>query len=129
MRTGELVIDGKTLEHVLGTPQEPLLAQLGSQCGSVVICRASPSQKAAIVRMMAEFEVASLSIYGLCITLTFPEENQPHLHSRYRSTTCTLLYRLCRSRLLWGDPNTCVLQCSFLIICVDFAQGIEQMQH
>ena len=57
---GELVIDGKTLEHVLRTPQEPLLAQLGSQCGSVVICRASPSQKAAIVRMMAEFEVHTL---------------------------------------------------------------------
>jgi len=37
-KVGELVIDGKTLEHVLGTPQEPLLAQLGSQCGSVVIC-------------------------------------------------------------------------------------------
>lgn len=56
-KVGELVIDGKTLEHVLGTPLEPLLALLGSQCGSVVICRASPSQKAAIVRMMAEFEV------------------------------------------------------------------------
>ena len=57
--TGELVIDGKTLEHVLRTPTEPLLAQLGSLCGSVVICRASPSQKAAIVKMMAEFEVHS----------------------------------------------------------------------
>ncbi|DBA65766.1 hypothetical protein WJX79_001197 [Trebouxia sp. C0005] len=56
-KVGELVIDGKTLEHVLRTPQEPLLAQLGSRCGSVVICRASPSQKAAIVRMMAEFEM------------------------------------------------------------------------
>lgn len=58
--TGELVIDGKTLEHVLRTPTEPLLAQLGSLCGSVVICRASPSQKAAIVKMMAEFEVHAL---------------------------------------------------------------------
>ncbi|KAL3132559.1 hypothetical protein ABBQ32_009098 [Trebouxia sp. C0010 RCD-2024] len=56
-RVGELVIDGKTLEHVLRTPTEPLLAQLGSLCGSVVICRASPSQKAAIVRMMTEFEM------------------------------------------------------------------------
>lgn len=55
---GELVIDGKTLEHVLGSPLEPVLAQLGAQCGSVVICRASPSQKAAIVRMMAEYEVS-----------------------------------------------------------------------
>lgn len=51
------MIDGKTLEHVLRTPNEPLLAYLGSLCGSVVICRASPSQKAAIVKMMAEFEV------------------------------------------------------------------------
>lgn len=57
--SGELVIDGKTLEHVLGSPLEPVLAQLGAQCGSVVICRASPSQKAAIVRMMAEYEVSS----------------------------------------------------------------------
>lgn len=60
--TGELVIDGKTLEHVLRTPTEPLLAQLGSLCGSVVICRASPSQKAAIVKMMAEFEVQTLVV-------------------------------------------------------------------
>ena len=56
------MIDGKTLEHVLRTPTEPLLAQLGSLCGSVVICRASPSQKAAIVKMMAEFEVQTLVV-------------------------------------------------------------------
>ena len=55
------MIDGKTLEHVLGSPLEPMLAQLGAQCGSVVICRASPSQKAAIVRMMAEYEVSSIT--------------------------------------------------------------------
>eukprot|EP00891_Asterochloris_glomerata_P000836 jgi/Astpho2/836/Aster-00685 len=47
--TGELVIDGKTLEHVLGTDLERGLALLGSHCEAVVICRASPSQKAAIV--------------------------------------------------------------------------------
>ena len=55
------MIDGKTLEHVLGSPLEPVLAQLGAQCGSVVICRASPSQKAAIVRMMAEYEVGPVT--------------------------------------------------------------------
>lgn len=27
------------------------------QCGSVVICRSSPSQKAAVVRMMMEYEM------------------------------------------------------------------------
>lgn len=36
---------------------EAILAQLGSHCGAVVICRASPSQKAAIVHMMDEFEL------------------------------------------------------------------------
>lgn len=36
---------------------EAMLAELGSCCGSVVICRASPSQKAAIVHMMNEFEL------------------------------------------------------------------------
>lgn len=48
----ELVIDGPTLKHILGTDLEPKLAELGSRCGSVVVCRASPSQKASIVRMM-----------------------------------------------------------------------------
>ena len=33
------------------------MAELGSHCGAVVICRASPSQKAAIVSMMDEFEL------------------------------------------------------------------------
>ncbi|KAK9810005.1 hypothetical protein WJX72_003251 [[Myrmecia] bisecta] len=57
VKRAEMVIDGTTLSHVLGTPAEKTLAQLGSQCGSVVICRASPSQKAAIVRLMLEFEL------------------------------------------------------------------------
>jgi magnesium-transporting ATPase (P-type) len=56
-QAGELVIDGKTLQHILDGPLEPQLALLGSQCESVVICRASPSQKAAIVKMMRRFEV------------------------------------------------------------------------
>lgn len=63
------MIDGKTLEHVLRTPNEPLLAHLGSLCGSVVICRASPSQKAAIVKMMAEFEVHTLVALLLLLLL------------------------------------------------------------
>lgn len=61
------MIDGKTLEHVLKSPTEPLLAQLGSLCGSVVICRASPSQKAAIVKMMTEYEVHILAALPLTL--------------------------------------------------------------
>ena len=48
----ELVIDGRTLSQVLGSPAEALLAELAGRCASVVVCRASPSQKAGIVRMM-----------------------------------------------------------------------------
>jgi magnesium-transporting ATPase (P-type) len=53
-----LVIDGKTLTHVLGdTNLEAALAVLGSLCTSVVVCRASPSQKARIVAVMREYEL------------------------------------------------------------------------
>lgn len=42
---GELVIDGKTLNHILNTEAEWTLAELASRCRSVVVCRASPRQK------------------------------------------------------------------------------------
>ena len=60
LHVGELVIDGGTLSHILGTEMEQELAQVGAQCGSVVICRSSPSQKAAIVRMMSEYEMSQV---------------------------------------------------------------------
>ena len=56
---GELVVDGPTLAHILETPLEPRLAALGARCAAVVVCRSSPSQKAGIVRMMREFEMAA----------------------------------------------------------------------
>jgi len=59
---GELVIDGGTLSHILGTEMEQELAKVGAQCGSVVICRSSPSQKAAIVRMMSEYEMSQVML-------------------------------------------------------------------
>lgn len=51
----ELVIDGQTLTYILGTPSEPLLAELCAHCSSVLVCRASPSQKASMVRMMRRY--------------------------------------------------------------------------
>lgn len=52
-----LVIDGKTLTHILGhAPSEAGLAALASRCTAVVVCRASPSQKARIVAVMREHE-------------------------------------------------------------------------
>jgi magnesium-transporting ATPase (P-type) len=54
----ELVVDGKTLNHILGDKAaEAQLARLGSLCTAVVVCRASPSQKANIVTMMREHEL------------------------------------------------------------------------
>lgn len=73
VQVGELVIDGKTLSYVLGSDLEEWLAEIGAACGSVVICRASPSQKAAIVRMMMQYEMRMAEgallgcVLGLCM--------------------------------------------------------------
>ena len=56
----EMVVDGATLSRILGTAAEPLLARLADQCSGVVVCRASPSQKAAIVRLMKVFQAERL---------------------------------------------------------------------
>ncbi len=66
LHVGELVIDGGTLSHILGTEMEQELAKVGAQCGSVVICRSSPSQKAAIVHMMSEYEMSQVRAIRRC---------------------------------------------------------------
>lgn len=60
--TVELVVDGPSLVHILGkehsgTNLEQELAELASICGAVIVCRSSPSQKAAIVKVMNDFEM------------------------------------------------------------------------
>lgn len=51
-------MDGRTLTHLLGDPpSEEALADLGSKCSAVVVCRASPLQKANIVTMMRDYEM------------------------------------------------------------------------
>jgi len=52
----EIVVDGPSLVHILGTPLEHRLAELGAKCSGVVVCRSSPSQKAAIVKIMTDYE-------------------------------------------------------------------------
>ena len=53
----ELVIDGKTLSLVLSDQSlSRSFASLGALCDCVLVCRASPSQKAEIVTLMKEFE-------------------------------------------------------------------------
>lgn len=49
---------------ILGTPLQPLLAEVAAACGSVIVCRASPSQKAAIVRMMMDYELRAAEAAG-----------------------------------------------------------------
>ena len=41
-----------------------MLAQVAAGCGSVIVCRASPSQKAAIVRMMMRYELDTAAAGG-----------------------------------------------------------------
>ena len=53
----ELVVDGFTLTHVLGTASERLLAELCSKCSSVVVCRASPAQKSAVLCLMKRHQM------------------------------------------------------------------------
>lgn len=48
-----------TAGFILGTPAEQRLAAIAAGCASVVVCRASPSQKAAVVRMMMQYELAT----------------------------------------------------------------------
>ncbi|KAK9836118.1 hypothetical protein WJX81_002623 [Elliptochloris bilobata] len=60
----EMVIDGPTLSRVLGTPAEGRLAALAARCSGVVVCRASPAQKAAIVRLMARNELFGEQVDG-----------------------------------------------------------------
>ena len=45
---------------VVGTPWENSLSELGAKCSGVVVCRSSPSQKAAIVKIMT----VCLSLHG-----------------------------------------------------------------
>ena len=77
MHPGELVIDGATLSHILGTPAEELLAACGARCGSVVICRSSPAQKAAIVRMMAEYEMRQVGPSTLSLVVRWFAASKP----------------------------------------------------
>ncbi|KAL6765132.1 hypothetical protein V8C86DRAFT_2461703 [Haematococcus lacustris] len=57
----ELVIDGKALNHVLPDPGlRRSLALLCSRCSAVLVCRASPAQKATIVNMMRAYVLEQL---------------------------------------------------------------------
>ena len=52
----EMVIDGQTLARILGEEEhEMMLASLIVWCTGVIVCRASPAQKAAIVLMMKRY--------------------------------------------------------------------------
>merc|ERR1719375_868861 len=55
----EIVIDGLTLGMILGTELEDQLAFLTMQCTSVLVCRASPSQKAKVVQMVRDYKLKS----------------------------------------------------------------------
>ncbi len=56
---GEFSVDGPTLNYVLASDKLKLsMAQVVARCSGVVISRSSPSQKAAVVSMMMEYEMS-----------------------------------------------------------------------
>lgn len=55
---GELTIDGPTLNFVLNSnDMKAQLAKIAAHCSGVVVSRSSPSQKAAVVKAMTEYEM------------------------------------------------------------------------
>ena len=51
-----MVIDGQTMARILGDAgDEMLLASLIVRCRGVIVCRASPAQKAAILNLMKRY--------------------------------------------------------------------------
>ena len=97
-----MVIDGPTLSRVLGTRAEGRLARLAARCSGVVVCRASPAQKAAIVRLMARYEL-------------FDEQARPTpvqcffllLPTKYNLSRMAAVVRLMALYVLWqaGAPG------------------------
>lgn len=49
-----VVIDGETLRYALDGALKSLFLELGTQCGAVVCCRVSPSQKAMTVKLVKD---------------------------------------------------------------------------
>ena len=63
-RRCELVVDGATLALVFGNAErERMLAKLSSKCSSVVVCRSSPKQKAAVVNLVKKYQMHQ-SVYA-----------------------------------------------------------------
>lgn len=80
-RAVELVVDGPSLIHILkkeqsGTKLEELLAELASLSGAVIVCRSSPSQKAAIVRLMDDFEMRKAEGTGSALMKWIRRQNK-----------------------------------------------------
>ncbi|CAD7701700.1 unnamed protein product [Ostreobium quekettii] len=77
----ELVVDGPSLKFILGKEHDGLilereLAELASLSGAVIVCRSSPSQKAAIVRVMDEFELRKAEGTGNFVSKWFRKQDK-----------------------------------------------------
>ncbi|XP_067122941.1 phospholipid-transporting ATPase VA isoform X2 [Centruroides vittatus] len=58
-----MVIDGRTLSYILDKRLSPLFLELASRCHAVLCCRATPLQKASIIKLVKE----SLHVLTLAI--------------------------------------------------------------
>ena len=68
-RAPEILIDGYTLVHVFGDAAlEALFAEVAELAGAVVVCRSSPRQKAAVVRVVKDYRRAQRRTAALSMT-------------------------------------------------------------
>lgn len=62
-----LVVDGRTLEHVLHDSLQNIFLELTEKCRAVVCCRATPLQKSVLVRLVrSKLKAMTLAVGESC---------------------------------------------------------------
>lgn len=79
-----LVIDGRTLEHVLHDSLQNIFLELTEKCRAVVCCRATPLQKSVLVRLVRnKLKAMTLAVGESCGCLLFSEKKQKPVSSLF----------------------------------------------
>ena len=73
-----LVIDGRTLEHVLHDSIQSIFLELTEKCRAVVCCRATPLQKSVLVRLVRnKLKAVTLAVGESCGYVLSEKKQQP----------------------------------------------------
>ena len=105
----EMVIDGMTLSKVLGdSNREMMLASLIVNCSGVIVCRASPAQKAAIVLMMKQYHAMKEVLFQMSSFIL--QWNQAENKTYQASKSCVTTCKWCVDhQVCLDEPSKCIL--------------------